>query len=102
MSTITQEYGSNVYLIYRYLRSEESPHLCKHTLKVDAAKCMCVGGVLALLTRFGLGKVHYSKTIKWAFLGGGWGLLYSVYFLGEKVEGYLVRRQLGLEEYDGL
>ena len=93
-----KSYLANVHWVGRYYFASDSPSKCKKTIRNDILKCMGVGGVLAFLTRFGLGQVHYLRIIKWICGGMGCGFLYSFYFTAQKVDVYMVRKRLGLSE----
>ena len=48
--------------------------------------------------RFVRGKCHYMGYVKSVALGGVFGVSYSFYFTNQKVETYMVRQQLGIQD----
>ena len=93
-----KSYLSNVHWVANYYFSPGSSSSCKKTIRNDTFKCMGIGGALNWLIRFGLGQVHYLRVIKWILFGMGCGFGYSFYFTAQKVDSFMVRKRLGLNE----
>ena len=62
----------------------------------DTLKCMTIGACLNMIFLFGLGKAHHLKYLKWMSFGAVFGVGYSFYFTSQKVDTYIVRKNLGL------
>ena len=46
----------------------------------------------AMILRFALGRVHYVKYLSWGMKGALTGFGTSVYFTGQKIDGFYVRK----------
>ena len=93
---IVDSYLADVFSVWKYYKSSEAPSECRKTILTDSLKCIVIGACFGMVLKFSAGKSHYTRMMKWAFYGGGFGLGYSFYFTNQKVETYLVRRKLGL------
>jgi hypothetical protein len=51
---------------------------------------MAISAVFAMILRFSLGRVHYSKYINWGLKGALFGAFYSSYFTVQKVDTFLI------------
>ena len=93
---VLDSYLTDVFTVCRYYRSLEAPEQCRSTILIDTLKCIGIGGCFGLVLKFGVGKSHYTKMMRWMLYGGIFGFSYSFYFTNQKVETFLVRRKLGL------
>ncbi len=57
---------------------------------------MSIGGCFNMVCLFGLGQAHYLKYLKWMGFGCIFGFGYSFYFTSQKVDTYIVRKNMGL------
>lgn len=91
-------YLANVYWVCKYYKSDEAPSKCKQVIRTDILKCMMIGSCCNSLLLFTKGRTHYLKYLRWICYGSIFGLGYSFYFTSQKVDSFLIRREMGLDE----
>ena len=60
----------------------------------DTVKCLMISAAFAMVLRFSLGRVHYTKYISWGFKGVLFGAFYSSYFTIQKVDTFLIEKKI--------
>jgi hypothetical protein len=53
-----------------------------------------ISAVFAMVLRFSLGRVHYTKYINWGLRGVLFGAFYSSHFTIQKVDTFLIEKEL--------
>ena len=92
MQTYIDSHLSNIYSVVRFLKSKDSSQTCKSAITHDTLKCVCVSAIYSMIMRWALGRVHYTKYLKWGSMGAIGGLAYSFYFTAQKANVLEIRK----------
>lgn len=84
------KYCSEVYYISTTIADPQTPKSLIDTLRRDLIKMMVIGSVLAVASRYCIQKRYYlfKNYLGSVFWGSLFGVAYSPFFLGPKIDSY--------------